>query len=57
MSKEVMYDDICKKLGFIPNEYNPALKDTEYDDEENPFKVLSSDEIMFLYQNGYLNKK
>lgn len=51
------YNDICKKLGFIPSEYQPKSTTSEDDSKENPFSVLDADEKMYLYKNGYLTKK
>ena len=48
MKKDKKYEDICKKLGFIPSELEDNFK--------NPFSVLSADEIIYLYENGYLTK-
>ena len=56
MKKDKKYDDICKKLGFIPSELNEDVPAEENDDRKNPFSVLSADEITYLYKNGYLNK-
>lgn len=54
---EEKYKSICDKLGFIPSEYQPDIRDTEYDGEENPFLKLSTEELDFLLTSGYLNKK
>lgn len=51
-----MYKKICDKLGFEPSAYDPPVSDTEDDTHENPFLKLTSDEIMYLYENGYLSK-
>lgn len=51
-----MYKKICDKLGFEPSMYDPLISDTEDDTHENPFLKLSSEEIMYLYKNGYLSK-
>lgn len=54
MDKEKEYKRICKKLGFIPSQYKAPETDGEDDRWENPFLSLTSEEIMFLYNNGYL---
>ncbi len=56
MKKDKKYDEICKKLGFIPSELNENVPAEENDNQKNPFSVLSVDEITYLYKNGYLNK-
>lgn len=55
MSEDKKYDEICKKLGFIPCELNdiPPIED---DNRKNPFSVLTAEEIWYLYNNGYLRK-
>lgn len=53
MDKE--YEIICEKLGFIPKEYKAKCADTEDDNWENPFLKLTTEEIDFLWKNGYLN--
>ena len=55
--KDERYDTICKKLGFEPREYKFTDFDTEDDYWESPFKVLTVEEIDYLYKNGYLNQK
>ena len=57
MDKAKEYKRICDKLGFKPSEFKAPEFTTEDDNWENPFMVLTSDEISFLYDNGYLNKK
>lgn len=57
MKKDEKHEEICKKLGFIPSE----LSDDDVPAEENdnfktPFSVLFADEIIYLYENGYLTK-
>ena len=54
MDKE--YKRICDKLGFVPLEYKPPETDGEDDRWENPFSMLTPDEILYLYKNGYLTK-
>lgn len=51
------YNRICDKLGFIPSEYRYTGKAEEDDRQENPFSVLSVDEIDYLYNHGYLNQQ
>ena len=53
--KELEYQRICDKLGFVPSEYVAPKADTENDNWTNPFLVLTSEEIDFLYINKYLN--
>lgn len=51
------YEEICKKLGFIPSELSDDdVPAEENDNRKNPFSVLSADEIIYLYENGYLTK-
>ena len=57
MDKEKEYKRICEKLGFIPSEYEYDGPLTEDDTWVNPFSVLTSEESIFLYENGYLNKQ
>lgn len=54
MTKDQKYKEICNKLGFIPSEYKPEYKGYEDDTWENPFMILSCEEIEFLYYNVYL---
>lgn len=56
MKKDKRYNDICDKLGFIPSELSDDVPAMEDDNRKNPFSVLSVDEIMYLYNNGYLSK-
>lgn len=56
MSEDKKYDEICKKLGFIPCELNDDIPPIEDDNRRNPFSVLTADEIWYLYNNGYLRK-
>ena len=53
MGKE--YKRICDKLGFVPSEYQLPKTDGEDDNWENPFSILTPDEINYLYKNGYFN--
>ena len=55
--KDAKYDAICKKLGFEPRNFKYPDFETEDDSWESPFKGLTSDEIDYLYKNGYLNSK
>lgn len=55
--KDAKYDAICKKLGFEPRDFKFPDFETEDDSWESPFKGLTSDEIDYLYKNGYLNSK
>lgn len=57
MDNEKEYKRICKKLGFIPAEVGFPDTDEEDDNIENPFSILSSEEIDFLINNGYLIKQ
>ena len=52
-----MYKKICDKLGFEPSTYDPPVSDTEDDTHENPFLKLTSEEIIYLYENGYLSQQ
>lgn len=55
MDKE--YKRICDKLGFVPSEFKAPEITDEDDNWENPFLVLTPDEINYLYKNGYLTRK
>ena len=57
VDKEKEYQRICEKLGFIPSEYEYDGPIAEDDTWVNPFSVLTSEENIFLYENGYLNKQ
>lgn len=48
------YDEIVKKLGFEPADYEPDLTKDDY---PNPFTVLTGEEIMWLWKQGYLKNK
>lgn len=50
-----IYEEICRKLGFELADYVPPVSDTEDDTHENPFLKLTTEEIIFLYKNGYLD--
>lgn len=54
MDKTKKYMQICEKLGFEPSKYIPPKAETEDDNWRNPFLKLSSEEIDFLYVNGYM---
>lgn len=54
MDKEIEYQRICDKLGFIPSEFKTPDFETEYDSWVNPFSALTVEENVFLYENGYL---
>ena len=56
MKKDKKYEEICKKLGFIPSELNDDLPAEEDDNRKNPFSVLTVEEELYLYNNGYLTK-
>ena len=57
MDKEKEYKRICEKLGFEPRNYKFPEYHTEDETWNDPFKALTVEEIDFLYENGYLNKK
>jgi len=48
------YDEIVAKLGFEQADYKP---DMTKDEQENPFLVLTGEEIMWLWKQGYLKNK
>ena len=54
----ITYEGICEKLGFDAVTYKSESKGTEYDGEENPFKILSLEELDFLgnYMREYFKK-
>ena len=55
--KKKEYERICKKLGCEPRNLEFPDFETEDDTWVNPFSVLTSEENIFLYENGYLNKQ
>lgn len=55
--RDKTYEAICKKLGFEPRNYKFPDFETEDDSWESPFKILTVEEIDYLYRNGYLNKR
>ena len=56
MKKDKKYEEICKKLGFILSELNDDVPAEENDNRKNPFSVLTVEEELYLYNNGYLTK-
>ncbi|MBQ7916374.1 MAG: hypothetical protein IJ315_06260 [Firmicutes bacterium] len=56
-SDDERYDQICRKLGFIPSEYRYNGPSTEDDNWKSPFSILTLEEMMYLYEHGYLYKK
>lgn len=54
---DAIYKRICEKLGCEPKDIAIPNFDTEDDSWESPFKVLTVEEIDYLYKNGYLNQK
>ena len=57
MKRDKKYEEICKKLGFIPSELsNDDVPAEENDNYKNPFSVLTVEEELYLYNNGYLTK-
>lgn len=54
---DTKYNEICEKLGFIPSELEDNVKAEEDDSIENPFSVLTPEEIMYLLNGGFLAKK
>jgi len=50
------YEEICKKLGFNPSEYNFVPSGYEDDSKESPFLALTQEERWYLYDKGYLNQ-
>lgn len=57
MAVDKEYESICKKLGFEPRNYKFPDFQTEDEAWNDPFKVLSAEDIDYLYENGYLNQK
>ncbi len=56
---EIEYKRICNKLGFIPNKFKPIIpKDIseDYGHIKTLLDYLSIDEMLILYENGYLKK-
>lgn len=57
MDRDPKYKEICEKLGFIPSELsNDDVSHTEDDSKPNPFSILTLEESLYLYRNGYLRK-
>ena len=54
---DAIYKRICEKLGCEPKDIAIPNFDTEDDSWESPFKILTVEEIDYLYKNGYLNQK
>lgn len=54
---DAIYKSICEKLGCEPKDIVTPNFDTEDDSWESPFKILTVEEIDYLYENGYLNQK
>ncbi|MBQ9200634.1 MAG: hypothetical protein IJ141_10700 [Lachnospiraceae bacterium] len=54
--KKSMYKSICDKLGFEPYKVKEQEGSHEDDNWENPFAVLSFDEIDFLHDNKLFTK-
>ncbi|MFR7693774.1 MAG: hypothetical protein ACLU0B_00540 [Lachnospiraceae bacterium] len=54
---DAIYKRICEKLGCEPKDIAIPNFDTEDDSWESPFKILTVEEIDYLYENGYLNQK
>ena len=54
---DAIYKRICEKLGGEPKDIAIPNFDTEDDSWESPFKILTVEEIDYLYENGYLNQK
>ena len=54
---DTKYNEICEKLGFIPSELDDNVKAEEDDSKDNPFSVLTPEEVMYLLNGGYLAKK
>ncbi len=54
--KDAKYKEICKKLGFIPREWKPPVfaSEDDSDDVPHPFRVLTTEEHEFLFNEGYL---
>lgn len=51
------YKEICDKLGFDLADYKPLpYNGTEDDRQENQFSKITTDDIMYLYENGYLSQ-
>ncbi len=51
----ITYENICKKLGFNPEEYEYTYSGYEDDSKESPLAPLTFEELDFLSE--YLIKK
>lgn len=51
--KDNLYNLIVEKLGFEPKDYSLELCHTENDNIENPFDVLTLEELKYLQKNDY----
>lgn len=51
------YNKICEKLGFIPSELKTEYSGYEDDSIPNPFSILETEELCYLFDNGYLKDK
>lgn len=55
--KDNLYNLIVEKLGFEPKDYSPELCHTENDNIENPFNVLTLEELKYLQNNDYFRNQ
>ena len=49
------YLRICDKLGFTIPEYKFETSDFEDDSKISPFSVLTTEELLYLLDNGFFN--
>lgn len=49
------YLRICDKLGFTIPEYKHEWSGHEDDSKISPFSVLTTDELIYLFDNGFMN--
>ncbi len=49
------YLRICDKLGFTIPEYKFETSDFEDDSKTSPFSVLTTEELLYLLDNGFFN--
>lgn len=57
MDKEKKYRQICKTLGCEPKHLITPMFENEDDSWEDPVLRLTTEEIMFLHENGYLHQE
>ncbi len=47
----MLYEQITKKLGILPEDYTPLYDNTENDSIDSPLSRLSLEELEYLIEN------